>query len=891
MGLLDFLRTGKISDTQVERKVEDVKGVPVQLVEVGTTGTEIYSGYINEEYLSELTGREWADKIDMMRRSDPNVKMVLNALKSPLKSTNWFVHAKDDSDLAEMQKKLIEKALFVDIDKSFTKLIGEALTCVDFGYSLFEITHQNKLNDPEFGSYTTLKSLSWRSQRTIEKWNVEHNGHLLSVQQIANGDLGVMVNLDARFLLHFAPDQEGDNFEGISVLRAMYGNWLRKNSFLKLLGAGMEKYAIPTPVMKVPDGARGKPEFASAEKALKCYTSNQANYLMIPAGWELTFNNVSFDAQKVRETVDFENKEMVNSILASFLLLGQNGSGSLALSGTLSDFFSQTITYLSDHISENFQRKIIQPLIKMNFGDVPCLVELRCDSLEDKIDQSWATVVNTLSSQGFIKPDVEIEKFVREKLKLPEMADEQLSVPTQPQPTDGVTNGQNPAVTLAEKKKFKKQNQSATESLIRDSAKEFKDYSSAFLKPIAYKYAQKMVAEKNAQPDSKIYNVANMVEIANPTDYKSLLHFLYLKTTANAKTEIKNLILPKQKTLSEFRLGMTRQKRLKKYNDEIGSMIEELNDAVSAYLLDRTNNAKWAEVLTLRKDIEELSKSAVNATVEEYALDFAQVQRAKAKAETLVESQIADIKKGVGLQYQSSVTQKDMTDFELLQDLDGVSDKLVDVTFATGADVQASQLVNEARLDGANEASEESGDRIVSWTYVAIDDDVTTDLCRELNGWTFAEGDPLVNKYSPPLHFNCRSYLQVNMASFDDNPEIDSGEPKLSEKAEKQFRLSEHRCGHSHFELAEYKGKTVELDKPFRTPDAQKKFGVYVKNEKGNVVLVRFGDSNMEIKRDDIAKRNSFRARHQCDTKPANKWEPRYWSCKFWSDEKVGDLI
>lgn len=199
--------------------------------------------------------------------------------------------------------------------------------------------------------------------------------------------------------------------------------------------------------------------------------------------------------------------------------------------------------------------------------------------------------------------------------------------------------------------------------------------------------------------------------------------------------------------------------------------------------------------------------------------------------------------------------------------------------------------MNEARLDGANEASEESGDRIVSWTYVAIDDDVTTDLCRELNGHTFAEGDPLVNKYTPPLHFNCRSYMQVNMASFVDNPEIDSGEPDLSKEALKQFRLSEHRCGHSHFELAEYKGKTVELDKPFRTPDAQKKFGVYVKNEKGNVVLVRFGDSNMEIKRDDIAKRNSFRARHQCDTKPANKWEPRYWSCKFWSDEKVGDLI
>lgn len=91
--------------------------------------------------------------------------------------------------------------------------------------------------------------------------------------------------------------------------------------------------------------------------------------------------------------------------------------------------------------------------------------------------------------------------------------------------------------------------------------------------------------------------------------------------------------------------------------------------------------------------------------------------------------------------------------------------------------------------------------------------------------------------------------------------------------------------------LAEYKGKKVELEKPFRTPDGPKKFGVYVKNDKGNVVLVRFGDPNMEIKRDDLERRKNFRARHQCDTDPGPKWKAKFWSCKFWSDAKVGDLL
>lgn len=81
---------------------------------------------------------------------------------------------------------------------------------------------------------------------------------------------------------------------------------------------------------------------------------------------------------------------------------------------------------------------------------------------------------------------------------------------------------------------------------------------------------------------------------------------------------------------------------------------------------------------------------------------------------------------------------------------------------------------------------------------------------------------------------------------------------------------------------AEYQGRKVSLNKPFRTPDGPKKFAVYTKNGSGKVVIVRFGDPNMEIKKDDPARRRSFRARHKCDTAPGPKWKARYWSCKKW---------
>tara|TARA_R100000231_G_scaffold136630_1_gene112096 strand:+ start:2342 stop:3364 length:1023 start_codon:yes stop_codon:yes gene_type:complete len=82
-------------------------------------------------------------------------------------------------------------------------------------------------------------------------------------------------------------------------------------------------------------------------------------------------------------------------------------------------------------------------------------------------------------------------------------------------------------------------------------------------------------------------------------------------------------------------------------------------------------------------------------------------------------------------------------------------------------------------------------------------------------------------------------------------------------------------------EEAEYQGRKVTLNKPFRTPDGPKKSSVYVKNAKGNVVKVNFGDPNMKIKKNIPGRRKNFRARHNCDN-PGPKWKARYWSCKAW---------
>ena len=90
---------------------------------------------------------------------------------------------------------------------------------------------------------------------------------------------------------------------------------------------------------------------------------------------------------------------------------------------------------------------------------------------------------------------------------------------------------------------------------------------------------------------------------------------------------------------------------------------------------------------------------------------------------------------------------------------------------------------------------------------------------------------------------------------------------------------------------AEYQGRSVQLGKPMRGD--VRKFKVFVKDPKtGNVKKVNFGDPNMEIKRDDPARRKNFRARHGCGTgRASDRTKAAYWSCRMWSTKPVSKIV
>ena len=759
-------------------------------VEFGSSGTRIFAGYLDEEYLAELQGTDWADKIDQMRRSDAIISMCLKAFKLPLLSANWYIKIKEGAEedpIAKMQEEFFEKVYFEDLG-SFTKTLGEILTCYDFGYSLMEVVHKIT-SDKEFNQMITLKKLAWRSQRTIQTWNIcPHEKELISVTQWADGDLGLTVDIPAQYLVHFCPNQEGDNFEGIAITRPMYGPYLRKNHFLRLLAAGLEKYAIPAPKVKVPSSVgSGTAEHTAAKEMLEAYTSNHSAYMMYPEGWELEVFDVDFDADKVRKIIDSENQEIVNSILAPFLLLGQgDNSGSHALSGDLSNFFAQTLQFMADHISEVLHRRVTRSLTKMNWGDTPCMVELVCEDLKDQAGKVLAEIVKSLVDSGVLRADDALEKDLRKRFGLPEIDIETIREKA-PTPTPGLFSEKEERhkrrpFQLAESSVKAIFYSGSPDQIIKKSSDDLAQVFKNYLGIIGQEYITKLIKQKNDLTDSAQLSAATRIT-ASGNDYLEMIKFLCTKAAMDAQAHV-------QKTLDKsIKLASSKQvSTLEKRQERIDELGLKLTDLAREYSTGPYNQTVASELSATRKTLTRLIREQRKDLEDAMQMSTTQRRNIASRASFVYQTQMSDLEKGIGLQYQSSAPST-VDDGLLRKDL---TEKLSSIQSGaivnTGPSILANQTVNEAIVEAPDNL--DLGDSVESYTFVAVDDDRTTDICQELDGHTFSSDDPDLARYSPPLHYNCRSYLAINPRGARGNPSIDN-KVSLSKAAEKSINLSE----------------------------------------------------------------------------------------------------
>lgn len=669
---------------------------------VGSSGTDIYAGYFTEEYLQALRGTEAAKVWDKMRRSDGKVKMNLSAVKNPLRSATWEVLPANDSDQAKLQAEFVSHVLFNDMAKTWQQTLTEILTMIDFGYSVFEETHKVVFGHKKFGSYNGLQSLGFRAQKTIETWELDPNtGALAGVKQWVTGDLERRVLIPGEFLVVFTMDKEGDNFEGVSMLRPCYGPWLRKQTNQKLNAIGIEKFAVPTPVLKVPANKFDTKEYDNAVAALEAYTSHQSNYITLPVGWEIDFAKSDFDPAKVQTSIDAENKEITFAFLANFLELGMSGGGgSYALGNDLSDFFLGGIEYIAQNICETLNRKTIKRLVDMKFGPQEEYPKLQASGIADKAGKEFSEILNALAQSKYLTPDDPLEEHLRKRLGLPKKSDQgvrSVGAPVSPMMNSGapaqIPQLSERPIQLAEKKTALKQ--------LRAAKEEIKALMQVSLKAMGDDLISQLTAKAKKLPPSKALEAIKQVSPKGSLEYKAALKDALARVAQQALEQARREV-PKVKSLRFAELG------------------------------------------------------GASMTLSEFDKLPPQIKkRVQAQTDLLTDSQLADMQKAVLFQYSSSVgstesaaiVAKDLTE-SLAKYVEGAS-------VSAGAGNVVGFVVNDARMYFFNQP--EVQDEIEAYEF--INNDPQSEICKDLAGTVFAKDDPESARFMPPLHHNCESYI------------------------------------------------------------------------------------------------------------------------------------
>ncbi len=381
------------------------------LKELGDTGTVILAGQLfNPDYNTDLVGDKGLKVYDQMRLGDATVKAALRAVKLPILAADWNVEPASESAEDKAIAEWVDGQLN-GMDRPFKDVIREGLNMLDYGRYLFEIVYQ-LTSEGQVG----LKKLSPRLPSTVWAW--ETSSGQPGIQQMKMD--GTKVDIPIERLVIFTNEKEGDNWEGISLLRSAYKHWKMKDALEKIDVMAHERQGLGIPKAK----STSKPsddDKAQLLERLKNLRANEDDVLYEPLGWEIEFMDMK--ANTTREplkSIQYHQFQILLSVLASFLALGSTETGARAVAEDLSDFFEMSLEFIAvNELADPINKYVIRRLVDLNFT-VKEYPTIKPDGI-GKVDvKQIAETLNLMKGFNTYTPELPIENHLRSLLNLPE---------------------------------------------------------------------------------------------------------------------------------------------------------------------------------------------------------------------------------------------------------------------------------------------------------------------------------------------------------------------------------------------------------------------------------------------------------------------------------------
>lgn len=408
----------------------------------GISGITRFGGFVYQDILRELQGRRGMGIYREMRDNDATIGAVMQAIESLIRSVEWHIEAQGTKKADRKAAEFIDTC-FRDMDTPWNSTLSDIISFITFGYSLLELNYKlRKGKDSKYqDGYIGWKNWQIRAQETIWSWNFDRDNNVLGCTQLAAPDFQWRY-IPMEKCIHFKAYNNLGNPEGRSMLRNAYRSWYFLTRITEIEGIGLEKDLTGIPILHLPpelmagatdendtEARRAYNNWVNIAKGLK---KNSQTAVILPAVYdddghelykiELLSNNITRKQYDTDQIIKRYQKEIAMTLLADFIMLGNNSQGSFALSDSKVSMFRQSLNFLLKVISETINKQAIEKLCKLNhfdnLTDYPIIVHSNIDA---KSLQETANFIQQLAASNVIhtENDKSLEDAMRERADLP----------------------------------------------------------------------------------------------------------------------------------------------------------------------------------------------------------------------------------------------------------------------------------------------------------------------------------------------------------------------------------------------------------------------------------------------------------------------------------------
>lgn len=410
------------------------------LAEVGSAGLSRTGGYISADFLPQLIGRQGIKAYTEMANNDPLIGAVLFAISMLIRNTEWRTEPKDESAKAKEYADFVQEELFEKMETSFADVLSEVSSMFTYGFAPMETVYTLR-DDGKMG----IRKIQLRSQETLDQWAYDTDDReLIGMWQQDLIRPRVLIPIEK--LLLFRTQTTQGNPEGKSVLRTSYMTWMRKRAIEEAEGraamraAGVVTVRIPGEFMSTTASPDQKAVFNAYKDMADKMAKDRQGACVLPSDVHPDTKALLYDIEyKVPEgagkksadmspIVERYDKRMASTVLADFILLGQQAVGSFALSSDKTVLFSVALGAWLQVIAGVFKRQLMPRWFALNGWDEALMPELQPQDVETPNLTEMADYVTKLAAAGMpLFPDENLSAHLRQLANLPEASEETLA--------------------------------------------------------------------------------------------------------------------------------------------------------------------------------------------------------------------------------------------------------------------------------------------------------------------------------------------------------------------------------------------------------------------------------------------------------------------------------